>query len=86
MSNGRFRRRNSDRALQFQGLGAEGAGGLNAAGVFVPRHVDPGRGHWSCLATDALLPELTAIVLAEATGWEKYPSGSPSECCGGYCS
>jgi hypothetical protein len=24
------------------------------------------------------------IVLAEATGWEKYPGGSPSECCGAY--
>ena len=40
--------------LQFEGFGDEGAGGLNAAGVFVPQHVDPRRGHWSCLATDAL--------------------------------
>ena len=40
-------------ALQIEGFGGTGAGGLDRAGVFVPQCVDSDGGYWSCLAVDA---------------------------------
>ncbi len=37
-------------ALQLEGFGGTGAGGMDRAGVFVPQCVDSGGGYWSCLA------------------------------------
>ena len=41
-------------ALQGQGFGGEGAGGFNAAGVFLAQGVDTGSGQGQFLAADAL--------------------------------
>ena len=41
-------------ALQFQGFGGEGEGGVNGAGELVPQRVDAGGGRREFLAPDAL--------------------------------